>query len=183
MVTQRTGSEKFIPDRRRPAGFDTPDEAVDAIRRSTPTIRAMRARAREIAVEYFDAVKLLDEVAVRGDLNDGPTPLQSMLGLDVLPRDLAHCRRERPACWSVCWGSFACAGAARVTATTFLLLSVSALIDAGSRFIPNPAGRREGRGRGLRAFPVRRDPAGARVRRRGRRAAARSTSRPSARTC
>jgi hypothetical protein len=63
VVTQRTAFEKFIPTGEGLLGFDTPDEAVDAIR----TINADYARharaAREIACEYFDASKLLDEIA------------------------------------------------------------------------------------------------------------------------
>lgn len=66
------------------------------------------------------------------------TPLQSMLQIDVLPRD------TRTVVESVLvlvgmMGAFAVRRRRRaVTATTFLLLSGSALIDAGSRFIPNP---------------------------------------------
>ena len=64
MVTQRTGFEKFIPTGAGLMGFDTPDEAVDAIKQiNADYLRHARA-AREIAVEYFDAVKLLDEIAV-----------------------------------------------------------------------------------------------------------------------
>ncbi|MGC2495081.1 cyclic nucleotide-binding domain-containing protein [Candidatus Binatus sp.] len=66
------------------------------------------------------------------------TPLQSMLQIDVLPRD------SRTVVESVLvlvgmMGAFAVRRRRRaVTATTFLLLSGSALIDAGARFIPNP---------------------------------------------
>ncbi|HLX04646.1 MAG TPA: mechanosensitive ion channel family protein [Candidatus Binatus sp.] len=66
------------------------------------------------------------------------TPLQTMLQIDVLPRD------TRTVVESVLvlvgmLGAFAVRRRRRaVTATTFLLLSGSALIDAGSRFIPNP---------------------------------------------
>ncbi len=64
VVTQRTGFEKFIPTGAGLMGFDTPDEAVDAIAQiNADYLRHARA-AREIAVEYFDAVKLLDEIAV-----------------------------------------------------------------------------------------------------------------------
>jgi hypothetical protein len=64
VVTQRTGFEKFIPTGAGLMGFDTPDEAVDAIKQiNSDYLRHARA-AREIAVEYFDAVKLLDEIAL-----------------------------------------------------------------------------------------------------------------------
>ena len=45
-------------------GFDTPDEAVDAIKQINADYFRHARAAREIAVEYFDAVKLLDEIAV-----------------------------------------------------------------------------------------------------------------------
>ena len=65
------------------------------------------------------------------------TPLQSMLGLDSLHRDL----RTIVECILVMFGLLGAFAVRRrrraVTATTFLLLSGSALIDAGSRFIPN----------------------------------------------
>ncbi|HYK65209.1 MAG TPA: cyclic nucleotide-binding domain-containing protein [Patescibacteria group bacterium] len=67
-----------------------------------------------------------------------PTPLQSMLQIDALSRDL----RTIVECVLVLvglLGAFAVRRRRRaVTATTFLLLSGSALIDAGSRFVPNP---------------------------------------------
>jgi hypothetical protein len=63
VVTQRTGFEKYVPEGLGLIGFDDADEAVHAIR----TINADYARharaAREIACEYFDASKLLDEIA------------------------------------------------------------------------------------------------------------------------
>lgn len=65
------------------------------------------------------------------------TPLQSMLGLDALHRDL----RSIVECVMVLFGllgAFAVRRRRRTfTPTTFLLLSGSALIDAGSRFVPN----------------------------------------------
>jgi hypothetical protein len=64
VVTQRTGFEKFIPTGAGLLGFDTPDEAVDAIGEINADYPRHARAAREIAVEYFDAVKLLDEVAV-----------------------------------------------------------------------------------------------------------------------
>jgi small-conductance mechanosensitive channel/CRP-like cAMP-binding protein len=66
-----------------------------------------------------------------------PTPLQTMLQIDALPRDM----RTVIECLLVLvglLGAFAVRRRRRaVTATTFLLLSGSALIDAGSRFVPN----------------------------------------------
>src|SRR5271168_4570084 len=65
------------------------------------------------------------------------TPLQTMLQIDVLSRDM----RTLVECILVLvglLGAFAVRRRKRaVTATTFLLLSGSALVDAGSRFIPN----------------------------------------------
>lgn len=66
-----------------------------------------------------------------------PTPLQSMLGLDALHRDLRTLVESVLVLFGLL-GAFAVRRRKRaVTATTFLLLSGSALIDAGSRFIPN----------------------------------------------
>src|ERR1700681_3739222 len=66
-----------------------------------------------------------------------PTPLQSMLQLDVLPRD-ARTLVESVLVLIGLMGAFAVRRRKRaVTATTFLLLSGSALIDAGAPFIPN----------------------------------------------
>ena len=64
VVTQRTGFEKFIATGTGLLGFDTPDEAVDAIVQINADYPRHARVAREIAVEYFDAVKLLDEIAV-----------------------------------------------------------------------------------------------------------------------
>src|SRR5271155_4358293 len=65
------------------------------------------------------------------------TPLQTMLQIDVLPRDL-RTLVESVLVLVGLLGAFAVRRRKRaVTATTFLLLSGSALIDAGSRFIPN----------------------------------------------
>ena len=65
------------------------------------------------------------------------TPLQSMLQLDVLPRDLRTIVESVLVLVGML-GAFAVRRRKRaVTATTFLLLSGSALIDGGSRFIPN----------------------------------------------
>jgi hypothetical protein len=64
VVTQRTGFEKFIPTGAGLLGFDTPDEAVDAIEQINADYPRHARAARKIAAEYFDAVKLLDEVAL-----------------------------------------------------------------------------------------------------------------------
>jgi hypothetical protein len=63
VVTQRTGFEKFIATGEGLLGFDTPDEAVEAIRAINADYPRHARAARTIAVEYFDAVKQLDEVA------------------------------------------------------------------------------------------------------------------------
>jgi small-conductance mechanosensitive channel/CRP-like cAMP-binding protein len=65
------------------------------------------------------------------------TPLQSLLQLDVLPRD-ARMLVELALVLVGLLGAFAVRRRRRaVTATTFLLLSGGALIDAGSRFVAN----------------------------------------------
>jgi Glycosyl transferases group 1 len=64
VVTQRTGFEKFIPTGEGLLGFDTPEEAVEAIRAINADYPRHARAAREIAVEYFNPVKLLDEIAV-----------------------------------------------------------------------------------------------------------------------
>jgi hypothetical protein len=64
VVTQRTGFEKFIPTGEGLLGFDTPEQAVEAIRAINADYPRHARAAREIAVEYFDAAKLLDEIAV-----------------------------------------------------------------------------------------------------------------------
>jgi len=63
VVTQRTGFEKSIPAGTGLLGFDTADEAVDAIAQINADYPRHARAAREIAVEYFDAVKLLDQIA------------------------------------------------------------------------------------------------------------------------
>ena len=67
-----------------------------------------------------------------------PTPLQSLLGLDGLHRDL-RAFVETVLVIAGLLGAFAVRRRKRaVTTTTFLLLSGSVLIDTGSRFLPNP---------------------------------------------
>jgi hypothetical protein len=64
VVTQRTGFEKFIPTGAGLIGFDTPDEAVDAIAQINNDYPRHARVAREIAEEFFNPVKLFDEIAV-----------------------------------------------------------------------------------------------------------------------
>jgi hypothetical protein len=64
VVTQRTGFEKFIPTGAGLFGFDTPDEAVDAIAQINADYPRHARVAREIAAEYFDPMKLLDEIVI-----------------------------------------------------------------------------------------------------------------------
>jgi hypothetical protein len=63
VITQRTGFEKFIPTGAGLMGFDNADEAVEAIRAVNADYGNHARAAREIASEYFDALKLLDEIA------------------------------------------------------------------------------------------------------------------------
>jgi hypothetical protein len=63
VVTQFTGFEKFVPAGEGLLGFSTPDEAVDAIKAVNSDYPRHARAALEIAVEYFDALKLLDEIA------------------------------------------------------------------------------------------------------------------------
>jgi hypothetical protein len=64
VVTQRTGFEKFIPTGAGLLGFDTPDEAIDAIAQINADYPRHARIAREIAAEYFNPAKLLDEIAM-----------------------------------------------------------------------------------------------------------------------
>jgi hypothetical protein len=63
VVTQRTGFEKYVPEGSGLLGFDDADGAVEAIRTVNADYRRHARAAREIACEYFDAGKLLDEIA------------------------------------------------------------------------------------------------------------------------
>lgn len=63
VVTQRTGFEKYVPEGRGLMGFDNADEAVAAIQAVNADYRGHCRAAREIAFDYFDASKLLDEMA------------------------------------------------------------------------------------------------------------------------
>ncbi len=63
VVTQRTGFEKYVPEGEGLLGFDTPDEAVEAIGRVNSDYPRHARAARRIALEYFGADALLDEIA------------------------------------------------------------------------------------------------------------------------
>ena len=64
VVTQRTGFEKFVPEGQGLLGFDDAGEAVEALKIINSDYARHARAAREIAVEYFDARKLLDQIAV-----------------------------------------------------------------------------------------------------------------------
>jgi hypothetical protein len=63
VITQRTGFEKFIPTGTGLVGFDNADEAVEAIRLVNADYAKHARAARELACEYFDALKVLDQIA------------------------------------------------------------------------------------------------------------------------
>ena len=63
VVTQKTGFEKYVPEGRGLVGFDNADDAVAALHRVNADYAGHCRAAREIAAEYFDATKVLDEMA------------------------------------------------------------------------------------------------------------------------
>jgi hypothetical protein len=63
VITQRTGFEKFIPTGVGLLAFDDAEEAVDAVRAVNADYAKHAKTAREIAYQYFDAMKLLDKIA------------------------------------------------------------------------------------------------------------------------
>jgi hypothetical protein len=63
VITQRTGFEKFIPTGAGLLGFDDADEAAEAVHAVNADYANNARAAREIACEYFDALKVLDEIA------------------------------------------------------------------------------------------------------------------------
>jgi hypothetical protein len=63
VITQRTGFEKFVATGAGLLGFDNADEAVEAVDIVNSDYAYHSKAAREIACEYFDAMKLLDEIA------------------------------------------------------------------------------------------------------------------------
>jgi hypothetical protein len=62
VVIQRTGFECSLPVGAGLLGFDNGDQAADAIRGVNGDYARHSRAAREIAVEYFDAAKLLKEI-------------------------------------------------------------------------------------------------------------------------
>jgi len=68
VITQFTGFEKYIPSGIGLLGFDDADSAVNAIRKVNSDYLRHAKAAREIACEYFDAIKLLDEIAEKAGL-------------------------------------------------------------------------------------------------------------------
>ncbi len=63
VVTQHTGFEKFIPTGAGLLGFDDAASAAEALRAVNADYGRHARVAREIAREYFDATRLLDEMA------------------------------------------------------------------------------------------------------------------------
>ncbi|HVN63924.1 MAG TPA: glycosyltransferase, partial [Candidatus Binataceae bacterium] len=63
VITQSTGFEKFLRTGEGLLGFADSDGAVEAIRMVNSDYARHARAAREIAVEYFDAVRLLGEIA------------------------------------------------------------------------------------------------------------------------
>ncbi|HKV56202.1 MAG TPA: glycosyltransferase [Candidatus Binataceae bacterium] len=68
VITQRTGFEKYLPEGSGLLGFDHADEAVAALRAVNSDYARHCQSAREIAAEYFDAGRLLDEIAEKAGL-------------------------------------------------------------------------------------------------------------------
>jgi hypothetical protein len=63
VVTQYTGFEKYLPTGAGLLGFNDAAEAVDAIKRINSDYRRHARAARALAEEYFDAAKVLEEMA------------------------------------------------------------------------------------------------------------------------
>lgn len=63
VITQSTGFEKYVPVGEGLMVFDGPDEAVEAIKEVNRDYRRHARAARTVAVEYFDALKLLGAMA------------------------------------------------------------------------------------------------------------------------
>lgn len=63
VVMQCTGFEKYLPTGAGLLGFDSATGAVDAIVEVNRDYSRHRRAAREIACEYFDSAKVLDEMA------------------------------------------------------------------------------------------------------------------------
>jgi hypothetical protein len=63
VITQSTGLDKYVPAGEGLVAFEGPDDAVEAIREVNRDYQRHARAARKIAVEYFDAVKLLGAMA------------------------------------------------------------------------------------------------------------------------
>ena len=63
VVTQYTGFEKYLPTGVGLLGFNDAAEAIDAIGLINADYPRHAKAARELAQEYFDAAKLLEEIA------------------------------------------------------------------------------------------------------------------------
>jgi len=63
VVTQFTGFEKYLPTGVGLLGFNDASGAVEAIRTINSDYRRHARAARELAQEYFDSAKLLEEIA------------------------------------------------------------------------------------------------------------------------
>jgi hypothetical protein len=63
VITQFTGFEKYIPAGNGLLGFTDADSAVESIRAVNADYPRHARAAREVAIEYFDAMKLLGEIA------------------------------------------------------------------------------------------------------------------------
>jgi hypothetical protein len=68
VVTQRTGFERYLPEGSGLIGFDHADEAIAAIRAINSDYQRHCGAAREIAIEYFDADRLLADIAEKAGL-------------------------------------------------------------------------------------------------------------------
>ena len=68
VITQFTGFEKYIPSGTGLLGFDDAEGAVEAVREVNSDYPRHLKAAREIAAEFFDARKLLDEIAEKAGL-------------------------------------------------------------------------------------------------------------------
>ena len=68
VITQFTGFEKYIPSGNGLLGFDDSNSAIEAVREINSDYPRHANAAREIAAEYFDALKLLDDIAEKAGL-------------------------------------------------------------------------------------------------------------------
>jgi len=68
VITQFTGFEKYIPSGIGLLGFNDANSALEAIRIVNSDYSRHAKAAREIANEYFDALKLLGDIAEKAGL-------------------------------------------------------------------------------------------------------------------